>query len=211
MSTPSKKRRKARAWMQQEVARRASVEHSFAHYRRDVQALYASEERFRYDGRESRVVSTIPFFPDPRGDGPVARYVMPFLPAPRFDRLESQARFGRSTDIRFRAVEYAIDHVVGDARSTLRWFQWEPETGTPELEARTRVFRESLGKLSRSRHELELATIQHSGDLRGMGIVSLLTGTTSAVEAVIDDLRRILGRFSIDGGAQTEREERASW
>lgn len=213
----SKKRRKAREWMQHEASRRhaeivkhESTRREFDRYRRDVTELYADRRNERYNGRESRVVSTIASFPDPRVSGPVAHYCLPFIPTPRFaawdiDRMLSE------TDhrIRFRAIEFAVDRRVGDARSTLRWFQWEPEVGTPETEARTRVFRESITKLHRAKHELQLLTIRHSPELMGLGIVTTILVTISAIEELSDDLRRVMGRFRVDGETTSRFRERA--
>lgn len=212
MST-SKKRRKAREWMQKEVAKREAVSQSFALYRKDVTALYARQERQDYDEMGQPIVmSTIPKFPDPRADGPVARYAMPFVVTPRFTDYDKIAiQHGRHTEIRFRAIEYGYEQVIAGSRSILRWFNWEPESGNPELVAKTRTFRDAMGRLSRARHELELAAIHYSPQLAGTGITSMLVGATSAIEAVVDDVRRLLGRFEIEGGVREERRELRSW
>lgn len=213
MSTPSKKRRKARVWMQKETSKRAAVEQHFALYRRDVQALYAREDSRSYDEKGNPIVmNTIPRFPDPRADGPVARYAMPFVMSPRFSDYDRISIAGsRATEVRFRAIEYGYEQTIGGSRSVLRWFNWEPESGSPELVAKTRTFRDAMGKLSRARHELELAAIHHSQQLVGTGITSMLIGATSAIEAVVDDLRRVLGRFDVDGGVREERRELIQW
>jgi hypothetical protein len=207
MSTPSKKRRKAREWMQKEVARREAVESSFAYYRKDVQALYAREDRRDYDEKGQPIVmSTIPKFPDPRADGPVARYAMPFVVTPRFtdyDRIAIQN--SRSTEVRFRAIEYGYEQVVAGSRSILRWFNWEPESGNPELVAKTRTFRDAMGKLSRARYELEMVAVHYPE------AASAVVVAASAIEATTDDLRRVLGRFEVGGGVREERREQVTW
>ncbi len=211
MSTPSKKRRKARKWMHLEATKREAVERRFDLYRKDVQALHAREDRSYDEQGRGLVTSIIPHFPDPRKDGPVAKYVMPFVMTPRVWLLDRACLQSRSTEISFRAVEYGIEQVIGDSVSQLRWFNWEPETGSPALEARTRTFRDAIGRLSRARHELENAVYRFSPELHGTGIMSMIVCTSSAIEAVVDDLRRILGRFEVEGGMREEQRERATW
>lgn len=154
MST-SKKRRKARAWMQEERARHESVERGLkqACARRVADEVQLREEMMRaipsktseYDNADgSHHVRSFVKFPDPleRRNG---TFIVPMPPLPMSTRellfngpMYSDYARQRRSEIVFRPIEHAFTerNSNGDTAS-LTWFTWEPTRGSDELVTHT--------------------------------------------------------------------------
>lgn len=192
MST-SKRRRKAREWMQREVrtreeavvrAERKGYGEGVRAMERDMTLLMAEPDRKR--STHSHVISYARF-PDPR-EQPYVTFPMPTpvifktpVPTSTFDR--------RMQFVKFRAIQHEFTVADYGEKASLRWFTWEPEEGTPELKERTEVLFRSMGEL------FYAATLLES-DIRSGGASSEVMKAQALVWGCFNELRRRMGKFA---------------
>ena len=195
MSTPSKKRRQAREWMHQAVDtfEKKGAARGFrdgaARMRDDMMRLLPDRDnrRSHEDERGLHVTSVINAFPDPYEDGPYYR-----VPMPAVSSFDLGGRLGtipeRYNTVDFRPIEHAITNRGPTGSATLRWFTWEPTSGSDELGERTAALFTGLGKLTRAASYVEFATMRY-------GAPELIEARDMIRDAA-DELRRRLGKFA---------------
>lgn len=204
MSTPSKKRRKAREWMQREYAQR-KIERAegtreghrqgAADMAHDMMALLPNTDTdIDYlpldplDERKQKVTYIIKRFPDPYERGPYYQVPMPTQPLrPLFSRVPSQILDSMSV-VNFRPIEHAISLHGERGISSLVWFTWEPDKGSDELKERTSALFTSMGKLTTARMFIRDHVQMQPSDLLLRALV--------LIDECVDEIRRRLGKFA---------------
>ena len=158
MSTPSKKRRQARAWMKNEYAQREIIEE-----RARREGIFRGREQMAKDARKllpepdrtynnerggQDVVQVIKKFPSPYEGMSVFRVPMPSVTSLSRDRFAFNRMAERVEFIDFRPIEHALTVYGDNCSSSLRWFTWEPARGDEEVERRTKALFTGMGKLA---------------------------------------------------------------
>jgi hypothetical protein len=200
--------------MQEEWNKRLALAHTLERERearrlvtRDAKALYEDERR--YDPASGKMmVESVLRFPDPREEGPVQVYAMPFF-----------VGMHRQQVVRFRAIEHVYEVEAYGGVTALRWFAWEPDGGAAALEARTTTFHRSISKLCEAMAKLRKVNRASSFTDDPTSAIAFevlppgneLDVTMRAIQGVIDDLNRVMGRYSPEAGRRHEQEERRPW
>lgn len=193
MSTPSKKRRKAREWMHKAKSRfteeghRAGFREGANRMRDDMMRLIPDDERVdRSDPHCVTVRHFIRRFPDPHEHGPYYRVAMPVPHSPLFNRTAAAIDGVKHIDFRPIHHAYRVDGLGG--RAQLEWFTWEPTVGTAEVEARTSVLLKNYGMLCAAAARLRSFVVMNPiSDLVQVGVM---------LDEGIADIGRVLGKFA---------------
>lgn len=194
VSSPSKRRKQARAWMQKaaETFEQRGFREGAARMRDDMMRLLPSATRERYaDDGSKTLTHVINQFPNPYESGPYWRVVMPEPPSFRLSPYMGGGIPKRYRTIDFRPVEHAITMRGPDGAAHLRWFTWEPTAGSDDIGERTSALFTGLGKLSRAASYVEFASMRYGS--------SELAEARDMIRDAADELRRRLGKFAVDG------------
>lgn len=162
MSTRSKTRKKAREWMQKEIDQRKVIEararrEGQEDMRRDGRTLFPAKQR-TYNNADGGidVSSVIESFPSPYGGVPNFRVPFPMVSSFSRDFMYAAHVSERERYLEFRPVEHAFRKRIGESSVELRWFAWEPNHGTKELEEHTSALFHGMGKLNYVQKTLEM-------------------------------------------------------
>lgn len=160
----SKKRRKAREWMQTHVeetkrkevrAHQEGVFQGREEIKRDGGRLFPKGGEFPNERGGFDVVKVIDQFPTYR-DGPVFRVPMPTAPLSLMDFRSHNLKSIRREDVTFMCIEHALTkHDERGNRLELRWFTWQPTRGDEKLEGQTSALFTGMGKLRFVQHTLD--------------------------------------------------------
>lgn len=224
MSTRSKTRKKAREWMQNEIEQRKVIaararREGQEDMRRDGRTLFPSKLK-TYNNAEGGidVSSVIESFPSPYGGVPNFRVPFPHVSSLSRDSL----RFGayafseREAFLEFRPVEHAFRKRIGESSVELRWFAWEPNHGTKELEEHTSALFHGMGKLGYVQRVIEMIAMGWAPGSTNCGNCGErspqhshygeLTRAKELLTECVDELRLRLGKLA-PKQELSEREE----
>jgi hypothetical protein len=205
MSTPSKKRRAARAWMEIERGRRAVERHAgfregAARMQADMMTLIPTVEN-SYDEEDPRAVhvkSIVNIFPDPYKRGLHFRVPMAMIPA--FSPTVCSDVFSERIEyVDFLPVEHKLTRRGPRGSSSLVWWTWEPTTGSAEGKERTSCMFRSMNKLGHvamTLKHLGLVELRHSFEIMRC---------TELINECCEELRLQLGQFAPEGSIFTAR------
>lgn len=164
MSTPSKKRRAARKWMHEHVAREQKERESLvaqarvagrADILRDARVLLPEPDGCYPNERGGQdIVSVIKKFLSPYEGVPVFRVPFPVAPSSRIFSPDLSMKSLRYDYVDFRPIENALTVRGRDSDVSLRWFTWEPADGDSAHRERTSALFTGMDKLSFCAREL---------------------------------------------------------
>jgi hypothetical protein len=213
MST-SKKRRKAREWMQDEKERHEKELRKQKSLAYTEGAQTATRELLRLtpqiveetEDETGLHIRSVPKFPQyPERIPPCVVVPMPIRPM-MFSRLmrmsdgRIQNEMERRTLIKFRPVNMAFSHRFEDGSTQLRWFNWEPETGSELNGTATKAMYSSMSKLGAA-----LGILRYSRRIPN-GIDHELARAEKLVRESWEELVGKLGKFAPGAYVPTDQE-----
>jgi hypothetical protein len=153
------------------------------------------EGRVGIDGRRY-FTAMIPFFPNPRERRSFEVY-FPELPpdlvfSSVLDRMSERER-----RIRFRPIAHrmSIDSVRGV--SSLEWYSWEPDRGGEDIEKRTKVMFQSLGRLK--------VAAGYMRSTHPAGATWMLQMPLMLLDEAVRELEGLLGEFEVRPSDEDQR------
>ena len=226
MSTPSKKRRAARKWMHERIAREQKErEAAVAQARvagradilRDARTLLPEPDGCYPNERGGHdIVSVIKKFPSPYEGVPVFRVPFPVAQArPSFGAFDLSMRSLHYDYVDFRPSENALTIRGRDGDVSLRWFTWEPSDGDSNMKERTSALFTGMNKLAFCARELS-HVVDYLGSRPKCSNCAEYQPSLPMYEPVAqisrllgecaDELRLRLGRFAPKTEMDEERE-----
>lgn len=216
MSSPSKRRKAARAWMGEVAKKFAAEGHREGHrvgareMRNDMMRLLPKLDRQEIDpvSGKPHVRSVIKAFPDPYEHGPYFRVPMPsggYNSWPMHDHTRSSSM--RMQHIDFRPIEHAIRTEGMGGVAELRWYTWEPTEGSAEIGEHTSALFTGMGKLGYVARLIEQSAIGAMYSLHANpSLAADLKRAHELLEECTEEFRRKLGKFA---PIPSEEDERA--
>lgn len=193
MSSPSKKRRAARAWMQEQKkqatqvrdqAYQRGISDGAIRMREDMMRLLPDPDRmaeYPLEDGGMQLEYVIPQMPNPYESGPHHKFAFP-----TFGGLYGG---GSQRHVMFRAVDMRLSaKTYGGNVVSLRWFAWEPVDSKEGVEHTSALF-SGMRKLGRAVQMLKWMT---ASPYPTPGVEEI----TTLVQDCADEMRRRLGKFA---------------